>query len=266
MDCLLILSIPRTGSNFICNVIDNFQEFEFFFEVFHHKKVFIRPKRKSEIVRYISSVCQNNNFRISGDRINEKELVELAHADPGLFFNAIKNTKKNKYFGFKVFRNHLSIKEIDSLFIRDKSIFKLILKRNLLDAYASDRIASTISKYVRAGTSNIQVEFEEGHFLKWLKNTQRYYKTLEDYSRLFPDSFANLTYEEINQFNNNGEKICFIADYLRNCGFDLSLKQDLKNIDLPNKQDMRKNTFERFKNPDDLKRSLYKHQLQYLLY
>jgi hypothetical protein len=276
---LLILSIQRTGSTFLWKVISSLQEFEFFGEVYHPQKVYVPYHRKLELVEYISRQ-KDINITIGKTKIGgDLELVKFAHEFPEVFFESIHQTSNSDYFGFKIFQNHLDLNTINNVFLNNKNVVKLILKRNFLDVYASICIQRKIkeietevkkqkikkSTYYNFDTTNIKVLFKPSHFIKWLNKVQKYYAFLEKASRHDPDRYLFLNYEEINQYQTDYEKFLFVVDFLSKSGFNIDKNQKEQQPELLKKQDSRANILDKFENPEDLKKLLAENNLEYLL-
>ncbi|NET45681.1 sulfotransferase [Okeania sp. SIO2B3] len=268
---LVIFSVPRTGSNFLCNIINSFREFECFGEVYHNKKVFAPDKRKLELITYLTQVKGVKKISIEKHNDEDLELVKYAHQYPDLFLESMQQTSQKKYLGFKIFQYHLSVENIQKFFIDNRNVIKLVLKRNLLDVYASGRILNENMKKIGGNaahhldTSTDKVIFEEKHFSNWLRRTIKYYSMFEYIYHQFPKEYLFIKYEDIHRYKNNQDKALYLINSLNDMGFKIDDKQDLDNLSFLKKQDSRAFVLEKFKNPEAVKEFLFQNDLKNLL-
>jgi hypothetical protein len=281
---LLILSIPRTGSNLICNIINSLNEFEFFWEVYHNNSVYAPYHRKLEFLEYLYQQKNIPTVNIGSGKGEDIELVEFAHKYPDLFFESMYKTSKAKYLGFKIFQNHLDLNTINNIFLYNTNIVKLILKRNFLDVYASTCIQNKIKKiqkqqkieitkqnqnlaktYYNFDTTNIKVFFDSANFIKWLNEVQKYYSFLEKASHRNPQNYLLLNYEELDRYQTDSEKISFIINFLIKSNFNIDENQKNKQRNFLKKQDSRSNILDKFENPSELESFLVSNNLEYLI-
>jgi len=265
---LVILSIPRTGSNFLSSFINSLNEFEFFGEVYHHNTVFAPHHRKLECVEYISHT-KGINLEISESKPKEDlDLVNFAHQSPKLFLESMRDTSQSKYFGCKIFIHHLDFRGIKKTILDDPSIVKIIMRRNALDAYLSNLIAANKRAYTKVKTDNVKIDFKEQNFSKWLSRIDSYYSFLDQFSNKSSHEYKHLSYEEIHGNHQEDNKFSFIIDFLIKSGFDINKEQNIKKmqkVKLHKKQDSRTNAFDKVNNPDILKKFLIKNKLEYLI-
>ena len=268
---LVIFSIPRTGSNFFCNLINSFKEFECFGEVYHKKSVFAPYKRKIELINYLTQVRGAKEISIGKNDYEDLELLEYIHQHPDFFLESMQQTCQKKYLGFKIFQYHLSNEDMGRILLEKKDIIKVILKRNLLDVYASSLILEENMKKLGGSaahhfdTSKDKVRFEEEHFSKWLKRTRSYFSMFEDLSHQFPKEYFFVNYEDIHQYNSNKDKALYIIRLLNKIGLKLDLNQNLENLSFLTKQDSRYSVLEKFENPENLKFFLLNNNLENML-
>lgn len=268
---LVIFSVPRTGSNFVCNLINSFKEFECFGEVYHNKSVFAPYKRKQEFINYLTQVKGVEQISIGKNDYEDFELVKYAHQYPALFLESMQQTSQKKYLGFKLFQYHLSVEDMRRVLLENKNIIKLILKRNLLEAYASDCILVKNLKQLgnkaahHLDTSQNKVKFDEKHFQNWLKRTTEYYSILENVAINFPKEYFFMTYEEVHKHDKNQDKASYVINSLNQMGFEIDYNQDMDNFCFIRKQDSRASVLEKFENPEAMKEFLFQNNLKSLL-
>ena len=153
----VIFAYRRTGSNYLMNVVDSFQDIEFLGEIFHLKSVWAPYHRKQEFVEWIK-LKQNLTIEIGKKPFEDMQLVKIVHEKPGLFLDFLQQTSKKKYIGFKIFPEHLQLNKITEFLLDNQNIKKIILKRNLLDVYVSDLILQKTQKSQAFNTDSIKVK------------------------------------------------------------------------------------------------------------
>lgn len=262
---LVLFSIPRTGSTFLGKVINSLKEFEFLGEIYHPDKVIMPDRRKLRLTEYLYRQQGNKITIENGESDQDLDLLKFAHDFPDVFFAGMKNTTKSKYFGFKIFPQHLNLDTVNNIFLKDKSIIKLVLRRNILETYSSIRIANQLNQYHSINTSDIKITFKERQFTEWLRESETFYSFLEERAHQSPQEYCYLDYEEINQYESDFDKAAFIFNTIRKLGFDINQSQEFDDCKFLKKQDSRTNVLNRFENPKDVKRFVVKNNLEYLL-
>ena len=142
------------------------------------------------------------------------------------------------------------------------------MRRNLLDAYVSNVIATSKKEYTKVKTDNVKINFQAEHFTKWLNRVEDYYSFLNQFATESPEEYKHLSYEDIHRHQQEHDKFAFIIDFLKQSGFEINKSQNVKKIQkvkLHKKQDSRTNVFDKVSNPDILRNFLIKKQLEYLV-
>ena len=265
---LAILAIPRTGTNYLCDLIDKFKDIETSYEIFHKDAVYLGNNNqfRQNVIRQIES-----QYNLSIQNFRDANLVKFVSDRPQEFLNIIAQSTDCKYFSYKIFANHLSRQKLRDLIISDRSITKIIVKRNLLDVYLSARIAQKTNQWSDGDTSQFKLKFDDRDFLKWFTNQTKYYDFLESELVKSGQPVNILQYETIHSYQTNEEKFQYLFDFFRTIGVELNhsnvteLSWGDLNKNIRKKQDKRKLTFDKISNPNMLVNTLKSHQLEFLL-
>lgn len=258
----VILAYRRTGSNYLMKVLDSFLDIEFFGEVYHWDTVWMPINRKLE---YVSWLKEKHNIKLNiGQKPGEdRELVDFNHSQPDYFLKFFNETSGSKYAGFKMFPEHLGWSKLKQSVVSNKSITKILLTRNLLDVYISDKILEKTHQSQEYNTSAIKVKIDCLDFKHWYYETQSYYSQIELFLKNDSQKCLKLSYEDIHKHNNNSEKIKYIHFWLEKQGFEVENQQ--AESEYTKKQDKRSSSLEKIENVDELKGYLRKNHLQHLI-
>ena len=265
---LAILAIPRTGTNYLCDLIDKFQDIESLYEIFHKDAVYLGNHEEFQS-KVIQQIEEQHHLKISDFR--DPSFVQFVSDRSQEFLDILAQSTECKYLSYKIFANHLSRQKLQDLIINNPAITKIIVKRNLLDVYLSARIAQKTNQWSDGDTSQFKLEFDDRDFLKWFTNQSKYYDFLENALVASGQPVNILQYETIHAHQTNQEKFQYLFDFLRAIGVELDANNlvDLsdKNLDrnVRKKQDKRKMTFDKISNPNILVDTLKSHQLEFLL-
>ena len=260
---IVFLANRRTGSNYLMKVLNNFPEIEFFGEVFHWDTVWMPSDRKQQYVIWLKNT-RGIDISIGEQPFEDKELVKLNHSHPDYLLDFIASTSPKRYVGFKIFPEHLKWYKLKTHILANKKIKKVILKRNLLDVYISDRILEMTNKSQRQDTSNIKVNINCLDFKAWYYNTMSFYSRVELYLHNSNQKYSELSYEELHSHNSNDEKVDFLQSWLLQNGIEIEARPKIANY--TKKQDKRKNSLAKVENDREFKNCLQDNNLQHLVH
>ena len=262
-----ILSMPRNGTNYLCDLIGKFQEIDSLYEIFHNQSAYFNNNFLSQnIIQHINSIY---NLHIKDN--SDPQFTDFIYKNPSLFLDIISSYSKNKYISFKVFPNHLSLDNLRDVIIKNDRIKKIIVKRNLLDVYFSVQFARLTQRWDQKDTSNLKFDFNPHNFLEWFSFHQEYYNFIERELIANNQSCVFLDYEKIHSLNNNQEKFSFLFNFLCSAGITLDQNNLLEqsqaelNKNIRKKQDKRSSQLDKVSNPQALLSTLKQHQLDFLL-
>ena len=258
----VILAYRRTGSNYLMKVLDSFSDIEFFGEVYHWDTVWMPIPRKKEYVKWLKN--QHDISLTVGDKPHEdRELVEFNHEKPDYFLKFF-NKSKSKFAGFKLFPEHLHWPKLKEHILSNKSVSKIILERNLLDVYISDRILQQTQKSQEYNTSSIKINIDCLDFKHWYYSTKEYYSRIELFLKNDDQKYFRLFYEDIHSNNTDEDKIQYIHSWLADNGFEVA--HDRNNSEYTKKQDKRNRSLQKVENSKELADFLHLNNLAHLIH
>ena len=262
-----ILSMPRNGTNYLCDLIGKFKEIDSLYEIYHNQSVFINNGWLSKnVIQHINKI-----YKLQIKDNNDPQFTEFVANNPALFLDIISSYIENKYISFKIFPNHLSLENIKQVIIKNDRIKKIVVKRNLLDVYFSVQFARLTQRWDRNDTSKLKVDFNPNNFLKWFSFHKEYYDFIERELKANGQKAIVLDYEKIHSLNDNQDKFLFLFNFLQSAGLDISSRNLLErspaelNKNIRKKQDKRDNRLDKVNNPQVLLNTLKQNQLESLL-
>jgi hypothetical protein len=170
----MILGAPRTGTNFLCGLLNNLPRIRFYGEVFAGNYAFTCD---GEDVRRVSerTGCQVR-YLPSDPHVTQlfrDEPLDVAHA---LLERGAEEGRA--VVGVKLFGYHLPRDDAHRL-IDMCTIPPLVVKRRILDSYISKLKACKIQKWLNADTSRVRVEADIRDFEYFVKRHGSWYRWLE---------------------------------------------------------------------------------------
>lgn len=237
----VIIAIPRSGSNLLCEQLRNHENYICNGELFH----------PDEIAAFLD---KNLPFMD----------VKKRNQNPSIFLqdyykHCEHNYPNKKAIGFKLLYSKPQIKLAYDLIMKDDSIYKIILSRkNLLASFSSQQIAASSGIWMTTKKSNQphnKIFFDEKKFTGYAKNITKFSsvkKELESYKQ----KFLELDYHDV--VNLNAVKL--INDFL---DFE-TLDEEIKNIQI--KKQNSKHPIDRFSNPEAVKDYMKKIDKEHWLY
>ena len=267
-DHIAILAIPRTGTNYLCDLISKFNEIDSLYEIFHKDAVYLgnNQQLRQSIIEQIE-----REYNLEIDNFRDAAFVDFVSNNARTFLDIIASKSQQKYVSFKIFSNHLKREKLRDLIIKDSQINKIVVKRNLLDVYLSGKIAQQTNKWGKADTSRFKLEFDDNDFMKWFTNQNKYYDFIETELTKSGEKINILQYETIHSHPNNQEKFHYLFDFFESAGLQLD-PSNLSNIaqkdldrNVRKKQDKRNSTLDKLSNPNTLVDALKNYELEFLL-
>ena len=216
----VIFAHSHISSQYLTKVLNSLQNFECLGATFNRKTVWIPYQRKQEFIEWLK-VQHDVSIQINKNPFEDRQLVKLIHQKPQLLLNFLQETAIRKYVGFKVFPENLSFPQIREFLLSNRKIKKIILKRNLLDAYVSEKV--TQNKNCKKNLDKLfKVTINNSDFERWYTKTISYYSKIETFLTKINCQWSELHYENINQFSENNSRISYIHSWLTQEGFEIA--------------------------------------------
>ena len=198
---IILFGIPRTGSNNSCSLLGSSNNIILNSEDFN---------------KVLGVKCMNNQIKktLLAKYGSEKSISAYLQHNTIDYLRFLNGHKPEKYKLLKVFYKHLPLNKIVNIFFKqNKNIKKIILKRNFLDVYVSNKIAEKTKQWYNYTTNDIKITVNIEDFKKCCQEWNTFYKTLEenkDENTIvinYEDFSEKSTLDQYNFLKNNLEKL-----------------------------------------------------------
>lgn len=170
---ICLFSMPRCGSNHFCDLMWNLENIDVNAEIFHPKAFY----GNTDIVNKLSFKYKINNLDFEETRI---KLAQIRFNDSVGFYKNLRKTIDEKCVFFKVFDHVLNEEEGNGeklfQFILNDVDIGILLKRNLIDAYISEKKAQKKGAYDFCDTTNIKIKFRKKEYLLLKKRYNEFFE------------------------------------------------------------------------------------------
>ena len=256
------ISLPRTGTNYLCKLLQNHNKIESHYEIFHKQKFYAHNRQKT--IKYI-------NKKYSTDFLNYQDtnLIKWIHRNPEKLITVLKDLSQGKYFSFKIFPGQLNENLVREVIINDRTIKKVLVKRNLLNVYVSRGFALKLEKWGHVDTSKMKLEINFDEFLRWLNWVNRWYKIFEEELKNTDQIYSSLAYKSLHLQQTDKDKFTYLINLLKTLGIEIDPQDgiaDIQDTVQYKKQDKRTNIADKIANYEKFKQKIDKYGLEYLIY
>lgn len=256
------ISLPRTGTNYLCKLLQNHHRIESHYEIFHKHNFYAKVENRTKIVNFI-----NKQYSKKFSNYQDPNLIRWIHENPHSLLETLKKNSLKKYFSFKIFPGQLNQNLVTKTIINDNSIKKILVKRNLLDVYVSRGIAMNLKKWGHVDTSKMKLEIDFDDFFKWYNWANRWYQLFEDGLTCTGQNFSVITYRGLHSQKSDKDRFIYLINFLRTVGINLELQEVVDNMQtsMPyKKQDLRSNISDKIFNYQEFEKKIGDADLNYL--
>lgn len=211
-----LIAAPRTGSSYICDLLDNHPDVESHSELFHREATFIGVRHRDRVVKLL-----RHKAEIDFDDYRDQRLVEFAHREPQHLIQQLQQASSASVLFFKLFPRHLDSAEFERTILRNSSIAKLILDRDRLATFVSLRKAVEKQQWSHSDTSQQQVRIDAHAYARWWKETQAWYDQCRDSLRDASQPFEEMSYESLTSGPDLESHLDFVVESLRKLGVSI---------------------------------------------
>lgn len=224
---IVFLARPRTGTNYLVNLLSEGKQIESKTEIFHSKKPY---GLKDEEVFQITDVDVTD--------FTDSEKAKLIHKEASKVINyfKLKACKTGIPISFKIFPGHLTNELVDELLIKDNDVIKVIIDRDILPTYVSRAKARKVGKWTKVNTSDVEIDIDIDDFESWFTKMNSWYAFIKGGLSAAKASFIYLDYKEITGGSDN-ENYELVRSRLKAIGLTLGAIDNNEFINTHNKQD-----------------------------
>jgi hypothetical protein len=194
MHLVTIIGYARTGSNYLCKLIE-----ESFPDVVSHYELFNKQ------------MCHiNTNYKeILESHYNTDKLHLKADNDPIGFMDTVINLSDKNIVSHKIFPEHLSLENAKKMV--DKSRMLFIVKRNFIDVYISKKRALKMlethsNPWINVDTTNFKIDFNREEFISQKRDYDEWYRKMTHYLINTGKPYTTLYYDEFHILDIQGQQ------------------------------------------------------------
>lgn len=181
MSNFVIFGFPRCGSTYLCSLLESHPKVLCHYEVFH-------PEEIVTVYGYQDQVEEIKAYTPQRRDENPKEFIDT------LF----KNNLWGDAVGFKIFIGHSE--KAHDLIIEDRSIKKILLRRNTIPAYTSMLIAEKTGAFThkeQSHTEQVRVSLDMGGLLNFHRLLEEYFSKIKEKLEETDQPYLELDYERL---------------------------------------------------------------------
>jgi len=187
---LCVVGIPRTGTNYLCSVLNRFSGIEGRFEIFHPNRSYsMHPVELLELSRLLGK-----RFVASPE---DPEAVRTIRSHPELALECILRLMppSKRLLTFKVFSHHLTAAQVTEAIVARPDAMIVFVRRRPVEAYISHQKALALGKWSQIDTTDLEIRISAENFLQWWQQAADWYLSLEAACWAYGKRFNRLSYE-----------------------------------------------------------------------
>lgn len=176
-----MFGFPRCGSTYLCSLLDSHPKILCHYEVFH-------PDEIVTVYGFNQEVEEMHGFTTQRRDEHPEQLIDI------LF----RQNRGAEAVGFKIFIGHSE--KAHDLIIEDRSIKKILLRRNSIPAYVSMLIAEQTGAFThkeQVGNQQTRVSLDLGGLLNFHRILEEYFAGIRRRLEQSGQSFLEVRYEEL---------------------------------------------------------------------
>jgi hypothetical protein len=170
IDEIVILSSPRSGTNYFCDSIGDFNEVMGFAEIFNPAAVY--GANGHDVFEYIS-----NRLGASITDPSDRRLTTFFRTEPLEALRVLGDAARlagAKFISYKIFPRQLERADL-SLLLASPGRTILFIVRRRLDAYISYEKARQTAAWKNVSTADTQPTIDAHQFMKWARATDEWF-------------------------------------------------------------------------------------------
>jgi LPS sulfotransferase NodH len=186
MSYIFIGAHARSGSTYLCKLLEQVQEFRVYYEIFHFNMEVIEYHLHGDFQKIAAEMGLPTDPGLARMQLLERHRDYLA---------ALARLNAGKVLAFKVFPGHLPLIRLEN-FTRESSLV-LLLHRNLLQSYISNLIVKKTDRWANFDTSLEKVHFEQAGFVQHVAHVTKFNQAVDSLARRQCKKILHVHYEEL---------------------------------------------------------------------
>lgn len=210
---IFMLFVARTGSSYLMQLIDCFKDMKVLCD---YGEIFTIPEA------VLRTFHGDEKLGISPDKYKE-----FAINEPYRYLKFINNSIKEGNICSKIQIPYLVNRpyDIKKNIINFNNAKFIIAKRNLIDAYISNKKASAVNRWSQVDTSDIRLEIDIDNFKNYCKRMISLYDDM--YKLLKGKDYITFDYDELHKYKTVKSKLDFISGKLKEMDIHLDIDYNI---------------------------------------
>lgn len=188
---LCIIGVGRTGTNHLAAVLADIPEIDSRRELFNPQRSWVmHPHELAELSRRSGKTFPHSP--------ESADAVQVIRRRPGLVMDCLADLlpPEKRILCFKVFREQLSIRQVQRAIISRPDTIIVFVRRRPIDTHVSYRKAAYLKQWAKVDTTQLKVTLDPASFVRWWRQTAAWYRRLEAACWALDKPFYRLSYEE----------------------------------------------------------------------
>ncbi|KEP67913.1 hypothetical protein DL1_18210 [Thioclava dalianensis] len=167
---LVIVSSPRSGTNFFCECVGALQGAKAYFEILNPAGVF-------GITDAATLHALNEGFGTQAENAQDKDLIHAFRADPMRGIDILRDdatSRGQSLISYKIFPGQASLEMMGKIFSRE-NVAVIQIVRQRLDTFISYEKARTKNVWHNKDTTDLLVSVDVDAFLKWARTLDKWH-------------------------------------------------------------------------------------------
>jgi hypothetical protein len=188
---ICVLSIGRTGSNHLCDILTCIPEIDSRAELFN-------PKRSCHMHRHELAELARRAGKCFEPSDACAEALETMRRRPRLVLDCLSSLMppEKRVLSFKVLMGQLTSRQIERKIIGRPDTVIAFLCRRPVDAFISHRKAMHLQQWRDTDTTDVKIEIDAQYFVKWWRKRAAWHIRMEAECWYRRKPFHHLTYED----------------------------------------------------------------------
>ncbi|NPD21291.1 hypothetical protein [Alterinioella nitratireducens] len=221
MKCLAIFSFARSGTNYLSDLLHEFENVRSYREIFQPRGVHLYNSntQSNELKEALEKV--GASYKIRDCTVRSSELIEAVHADPNPMMNTIINESlfsEKPYCAFKIFGGHLTEAKIQDSILRRKDFLPIVFRRNPLDTFISAYKVKFSKSAIAVDTTQIKPSLSFNQYMAWRKNRKNWIDLINRNAEKF---IGMVSFDELMKLDSDVERLNTLASIFKVYGADL---------------------------------------------
>lgn len=186
-----VLSIGRTGSNHLCDILSCIPEIDSRAELFN-------PRRSYHMHRHELAELARRAGKCFEPSAACAEALETIRRRPRLVLDCLSSLlpPEKRILSFKVLMGQLTSRQIERKIIGRPDTIIAFLRRRPVDAFISHQKAMHLQRWRDTDTTDLKIEIDAQYFVKWWRRLAAWHIRMEAECWYRRKPFHHLTYED----------------------------------------------------------------------